>query len=155
MADGSTGHVGLAKTEQQLSRPLDGLIDLFSDHKDDETGEMTAVRGFSFQIWQSVVEALNAHDAKGDYAVVNEWKEDIAVLNCSQTPTRVKFIQTKKSEAKGNSDWTLSNLHSAAAAPARARRALQEAFCEESFEGGQARQAQEDDPAPIHPVQAL
>lgn len=94
-----------------LSRPLDALIDLFRDHKDDESGGIHAVRGFGFQIWQAVVEALEAHQTSLDYAVVNEWKEDIAVLNDSLQPTHVKFIQSKKSEAKSGKDWTLASLH--------------------------------------------
>lgn len=94
-----------------LSRPLDALIDLFRDHKDDESGGIQAVRGFGFQIWQAVVEALEAHQTLLNYAVVSEWKEDIAVLNDSLQPTHVKFIQSKKSESKGGKDWSLASLH--------------------------------------------
>lgn len=111
MADNTLDPASSVPSATVLSRPLDALIELFRDHKDDESGGIQAVRGFGFQIWQAVVEALVAHQTTLDYAVVSEWKEDIAVLNDTRQPTRVKFIQSKKSEAKGSKDWTLASLH--------------------------------------------
>lgn len=111
MAGNTLDSTGSAPNTKVLARPLDALIDLFRDHKDDESGGIHAVRGFGFQIWQAVVEALEAHQHPSDYAIVSEWKEDIAVLNDSLQPTQIKFIQSKKSEAKSGKDWTLASLY--------------------------------------------
>jgi len=89
--------------------PLQKVItDLFRDFKGDETGGVHAMRGFSFQVWHAVLEALRAHGRDGDYAVVLEWEQDIAVLNSSSAPTQVRFIQLKKNESSLH--WTLNTL---------------------------------------------
>lgn len=89
--------------------PLQQVIsDLFRDFKGDETGGQHANRGFSFQVWQAVLEALRAHSKSEDYAVVLEWQQDIAVLNSSSQPTAVKFMQLKKNES--SLQWKLSAL---------------------------------------------
>jgi hypothetical protein len=89
--------------------PLQQVIsDLFRDFKGDETGGQHANRGFSFQVWQAVLEALRAHATPADYAVVLEWQQDIAVMNSSSQPTTVKFMQLKKNESSVH--WKLSAL---------------------------------------------
>lgn len=89
--------------------PLQKVItDLFHDFKGDETGGVHAMRGFSFQVWHAVLETLRAHGRDGDYAVVLEWEQDVAVLNSSSAPTQVRFIQLKKNESSLH--WTLNAL---------------------------------------------
>jgi hypothetical protein len=89
--------------------PLQQVItDLFQDYKGDETGGKHAFRGFSFQVWHAVLETLRAHTQDGDYAVVLEWQQDVAVLNSATQPTKVRFIQLKKNESSLH--WKLANL---------------------------------------------
>lgn len=87
------------------------LIDvasIFKDYSDDEAGGSHAIRGFSFQVWQAVLEALDAHASGKDYAVVMEWQQDIALLDSSISPSKVTFKQLKKNESTGY--WTLKGL---------------------------------------------
>lgn len=88
---------------------------LFKDYSDDESGGQHAVRGFSFQVWQAVLETLKAHATGLDYAVVLEWQQDIAVLDSSTQPRRVTFIQLKKNESSHH--WTLNGLLTTPAEP--------------------------------------
>lgn len=89
--------------------PLQQVItELFRDYKGDEFGGIHAIRGFNFQVWQAVLEALREHSSGNDYAVVLEWQQDVAVLNSSKTPNQVKFIQLKKNESTGT--WKLKGL---------------------------------------------
>lgn len=87
---------------------LEDVKSLFRDYSGDETGGLHAIRGFSFQIWQAVLEALRAHATGNDYAVVLEWQQDIALLDSSTAPTKVKFTQVKKNESSHH--WTLHGL---------------------------------------------
>ena len=73
------------------------------------------MRGFSFQVWQAVLETLKAHATGLDYAVVLEWQQDIAVLDSSTQPKRVTFIQVKKNESSHH--WTLNGLLTTPAEP--------------------------------------
>lgn len=82
--------------------------DLFRDFKGDEIGGRHAIRGFSFQVWHAVLEALRAHRTGDDYAVVLEWQQDVAVLDSSLAPTGVRFVQLKKHEA--STHWKLNHL---------------------------------------------
>lgn len=84
------------------------LTDLFHDFEGDETGGRHAIKGFSFQVWLAVLEALRAHRKSDDYAVVLEWQQDIALLNSSTAPTMVRFVQLKKNES--TLKWTLPSL---------------------------------------------
>ena len=95
---------------------LHDVLSLFKDRSGDETGGQHAVRGFSFQVWQAVLETLKAHATGEDYAVVLEWQQDIAVLDSSKQPTRVTFIQLKKNESTHH--WTLNGLLAPPPAPA-------------------------------------
>ncbi|WP_420106106.1 dsDNA nuclease domain-containing protein [Herbaspirillum huttiense] len=93
----------------QKELPLDQVItELFRDFKDDEVGGQQAVRGFNFQVWHAVLEALKAYQTGQDYAVVLEWQQDVAVLNSSTAPTTVRFIQLKKNESSLH--WKLNSL---------------------------------------------
>lgn len=84
------------------------VASLFKDYSGDETGGVHAIRGFSFQVWQAVLEALGAHATGEDYAVVMEWQQDIALLNSSTFPTKITFKQLKKNESAAH--WTLPAL---------------------------------------------
>lgn len=89
--------------------PLQQVVsELFRDFKGDEVGGLHAIRGFSFQVWQAVLEALRAHAKPDDYAVVLEWQQDVAVLNSSTDPTEVRFVQLKKNES--SMTWKLTSL---------------------------------------------
>jgi len=93
----------------QKEPPLQQVIsDLFRDFKGDEIGGQHASRGFNFQVWHAVLEALKGYKTGEDYAVVLEWQQDIAVLNSSTAPTKVRFVQLKKLEAATH--WKLKHL---------------------------------------------
>lgn len=81
---------------------------LFHDFEGDETGGRHAIRGFSFQVWHAVLEALRAHKSGDDYAVVLEWQQDVAILDSSTAPTGVRFVQLKKNES--STHWKLNHL---------------------------------------------
>lgn len=84
------------------------VASLFRDYSGDESGGVHAIRGFSFQVWQAVLEALGAHATGEDYAVIMEWQQDIALLDSSTAPTKVTFKQLKKNESSAH--WTLPAL---------------------------------------------
>lgn len=84
------------------------VASFFKDYSGDEAGGVHAIRGFSFQVWQAVLEALGAHATGEDYAVVMEWQQDIALLDSSTSPTKVTFKQLKKNESSAH--WTLPAL---------------------------------------------
>lgn len=96
-------------TSTQKEQPLQQVIsDLFHDFKGDETGGQHAMRGFNFQVWYAVLEALRAYRSGEDYAVVLEWQQDVAVLDSSTSPTEVRFVQLKKNETATH--WKLHNI---------------------------------------------
>lgn len=96
-------------TGQPEEPPLQQVItDLFHDFEKDETGGQDASRGFNFQVWHAVFEALKAYKTGNDFAIVLEWQQDIAVLNSSTNPTAVRFLQLKKNERAVH--WTLNQL---------------------------------------------
>lgn len=84
------------------------VASLFKDYNGDEVGGVHAIRGFSYQVWQAVLEALGAHATGEDYAIVMEWQQDIALLDSSTAPTKVTFKQLKKNESSAH--WTLPAL---------------------------------------------
>ncbi len=102
-----------ASTDREPS--LHDVVSLFKDYSDDESGGQHAIRGFSFQVWQAVLETLKAHATGLDYAVVLEWQQDIAVLDSSKQPHQVTFIQLKKNESSHH--WTLNGLLTTPAVP--------------------------------------
>ena len=69
------------------------------------------MRGFNFQVWHAVLEALRAHRTGKDYAVVLEWQQDVAVLNSSSAPTGVRFVQLKKHES--STHWEATSPYQA------------------------------------------
>lgn len=87
---------------------LEDVLSLFKDHSGDESGGLHAIRGFTFQVWQAVLETLKAHATGKDYAVVLEWQQDIAILDASDKPTKIRFVQLKKNESSHH--WTLHAL---------------------------------------------
>lgn len=96
-------------TSRHEEPPLQQVITgLFRDFEKDETGGQDASRGFNFQVWHAVLEALRAYKTGGDFAVVLEWQQDIAVLNSSTGPTAVRFLQLKKNERAVH--WTLNQI---------------------------------------------
>jgi Cap4 dsDNA endonuclease len=96
-------------TKAPTEPPLQQVAsDLFRDFKGDEIGGRHAIRGFSFQVWHAVLEALRAHRTGDDYAVVLEWQQDIAILDSSDAPTGARFVQLKKHEA--STHWKLNHL---------------------------------------------
>lgn len=82
--------------------------DLFRDFDGDEAGGRHAIRGFSFQVWHAVLETLRAHRKGDDYAVVLEWQQDVAILDSSTAPTKVRFVQLKKHETATH--WKYAHL---------------------------------------------
>lgn len=86
----------------------DLLQPLLRDFQDDETGGRHAIRGFSFQVWWAVLEAIRCHATPDDYAIVLEWQQDVAVLNSSTNPDAVRFVQLKKNES--SLTWSLTSL---------------------------------------------
>lgn len=93
----------------QEELPLEQVVsDLFRDFKGDETGGQHASRGFNFQVWHAVLEALKAYETGKDYAVILEWQQDVAVLNSSTAPTEARFVQLKKHET--STHWKLKHL---------------------------------------------
>lgn len=129
--------------------PLQQVVsDLFRDFKGDESGGQHAIRGFSFQVWQAVLEAVRLHMAPDDYAVVLEWQQDIAVLNSSTQPTAVRFVQLKKNESSLH--WKLTNLLAPvdAANDENATAANDEAPAAESGKGNKKRAKKPKKPKP-------
>jgi hypothetical protein len=93
----------------QKELPLEQVVsNLFRDFKGDEVGGQHATRGFNFQVWHAVLEALKAYRTGQDFAVVLEWQQDVAVLNSSTAPTQVRFVQLKKHET--STHWKLHHL---------------------------------------------
>jgi hypothetical protein len=93
----------------QTELPLEQVVsDLFRDFKGDETGGQHAMRGFNFQVWHAVLEALREYKTGEDYAVVLEWQQDVAILNSSKAPTRIRFLQMKKHETSNH--WKFKEL---------------------------------------------
>lgn len=110
LAPAPTSAIVLALTRRLIGeRPIVEVAShLFQDLYEDEIGGKNAMSGFSYQVWHAVLEALKAHELSDDYAVVAEWKEDIAVLNSATDPTAVRLIQIKKNDS--STHWTLHQL---------------------------------------------
>lgn len=93
----------------QTELPLEQVVsDLFRDFKGDETGGQHAMRGFNFQVWHAVLEALREYKSGKDYAVVLEWQQDVAILNSSKAPTSIRFLHLKKNETSNH--WKFKEL---------------------------------------------
>lgn len=87
----------------------DSLEDLLRDRPSDEKGGSSATLGFTFQQWWATLAIVEKLKLPGDFAVALEFKEDVAILDSSDAPTRVEFCQVKKNERAVA--WVLRNLH--------------------------------------------
>lgn len=88
---------------------LDGLEELLRDRPADEKGGPSATLGFTFQQWWAALAIVERLALPEDFAVALEFKEDVAILDSSDAPTRVEFCQVKKNE-RANA-WVLKDLH--------------------------------------------
>lgn len=86
----------------------DSLDDLLRDLPGDEKGGATATLGFTFQQWWATLTAVERLATDDDFAVLLEFKEDVAILDSATAPTSVEFCQIKKSEREGT--WSLKDL---------------------------------------------
>lgn len=84
------------------------MLEAFRDYEGDEHGGTHAFRGFSFQVWWAVAEALTRYKSDDDYAVILEWQQDVAIINSSTSPDSIHFIQLKKNESSFS--WTVPSL---------------------------------------------
>jgi hypothetical protein len=87
----------------------DGLEELLRDRPSDEKGGSSATLGFTFQQWWATLAIVEKLAYPEDFAVGLEIKEDVAILDSSDSPTRVEFCQVKKNERA--TAWVLKDLH--------------------------------------------
>lgn len=87
----------------------DSLDVLLRDHPTDEKNGANASLGFTFQQWWAALAIAERLGGEDDFAVGVEVKEDVAILDSAQTPTKVEFCQVKKHERDGV--WALKDLH--------------------------------------------
>jgi hypothetical protein len=87
----------------------DSLDVLLRDRPMDEKNGANAGLGFTFQQWWAALSIAELLGGEDDFAVGIEVKEDIAILDSAQTPTKVAFCQVKKHEREGV--WVLKDLH--------------------------------------------
>ncbi|MCF2904641.1 DUF4297 domain-containing protein [Octadecabacter sp. CECT 8868] len=72
----------------------------------EDSGARTTAR-FRYQALFGMALILERHVLDGDYAVVFEFHDDVAVFNSSSEPTSVRFYQVK---TKGSGEWTHASL---------------------------------------------
>lgn len=87
----------------------DGLELVLRDRPIDEKNGVNASLGFTFQQWWAALSIAELLAGSDDFAVGVEVKEDIAILDSAQSPTKVEFCQVKKHERDGV--WILKDLH--------------------------------------------
>ncbi|WP_374354445.1 dsDNA nuclease domain-containing protein [Chitinimonas sp.] len=87
----------------------DDLDVLLRDRPTDEKNGANASLGFTFQQWWAALSIAELLRNEDDFAVGVEVKEDVAILDSAQTPTKVEFCQIKKHERDGV--WILKDLH--------------------------------------------
>lgn len=87
----------------------DSLDLLLRDRPIDEKNGVNASLGFTFQQWWAALSIAERLGGADDFAVGVEVKEDIAILDSAQSPTKVEFCQVKKHERDGV--WVLKDLH--------------------------------------------
>lgn len=85
--------------------PLEALL---RDLPGDESGGRSATLGFSFQQWWATLSAVERLETQQDFAILSEFKEDVAILDSAEAPSSVEFCQVKKSERSGA--WSLEEL---------------------------------------------
>jgi len=86
----------------------DSLDMLLRDLPEDEKGGSAATLGFTFQQWWATLIAVERLATDDDFALLLEFKEDVAILDSATAPTSVEFCQVKKSEREGT--WSLKDL---------------------------------------------
>lgn len=82
---------------------------MLRDRPIDEKNGVNASLGFTFQQWWAALSITELLASGDDFAVGVEVKEDIAILDSAQSPTKVEFCQVKKHERDGV--WVLKDLH--------------------------------------------
>jgi hypothetical protein len=87
----------------------DSLDLLLRDRPIDEKSGANAGLGFTFQQWWAALAIVERLGGADDFAVGVEVKEDVAILDSAQSPTKVEFCQVKKHERDGV--WVLKDLH--------------------------------------------
>ena len=87
----------------------DSLDLVLRDRPIDEKNGVNASLGFTFQQWWAALSIAELLGSGDDFAVGVEVKEDIAILDSAQSPTKVEFCQVKKHERDGV--WVLKDLH--------------------------------------------
>lgn len=87
----------------------DSLELVLRDRPMDEKNGVNAGLGFTFQQWWAALCIAERLGGEDDFAVGVEVKEDIAILDSAQSPTKVEFCQVKKHERDGV--WVLKDLH--------------------------------------------
>lgn len=97
------------RVQPRGSSSPDSLETLLRDLPEDEKGGASATLGFTFQQWWATLTAVERLASTGDFAILLEFKEDVAILDSPTTPTTVEFCQVKKSEREGA--WSLKDLH--------------------------------------------
>ncbi len=87
----------------------DNLDVVLRDRPSDEKNGANATLGFTFQQWWAALSIAELLADEDDFAVGVEVKEDVAILDSAQAPTKVEFCQIKKHERDGV--WALKDLH--------------------------------------------
>jgi Cap4 dsDNA endonuclease len=80
------------------------MRDLASDEK---TGANASL-GLTYQHWYAALLAVERFGEMEDYLIILEFKEDVAIVDSPEKPTRAEFHQVKKNERAGI--WTLAEL---------------------------------------------
>jgi len=91
------------------SKKNDSLELLLHDSFEDEKKGANATLGFTFQQWWAALTVAELLEKETDFAVVLEFKEDVAILDSSTAPTQIELYQIKKNEQKAG--WTISSLY--------------------------------------------
>lgn len=86
------------------------LIERLSDDKKDERTGIEAIRGFTFQVWWATCRALELLKTEEDFVVVLEYKQDVAIIDKADNPTRLVFYQIKKNEGLSATPWSVNEL---------------------------------------------
>ena len=92
---------------EQEHKP-DALELLLRDKPTDEKTGANATLGLTYQQWWGALAVAELLASDEDFAVGMEVKEDVALLDSSDSPTAVEFCQIKKNEQTGG--WKLKDL---------------------------------------------
>nr|WP_079782975.1 dsDNA nuclease domain-containing protein [Pseudomonas sp. LPH1] len=91
------------------SKKNDSLESLLHDSFDDEKKGANATLGFTFQQWWAALTVAELLEKETDFAIVLEFKEDVALLDSSTEPTEIELYQVKKNER--TAAWTINSLY--------------------------------------------